>query len=112
MPRNNVANTIARSLLLVSLVCVSVSRAHAADSTYARGYIDALMDNRFPGLGLRVQAIEAEQVTLSTRICLGPWQKRDIATLLKDARKVNVVWAEPEDCSFGFRPGRSAHQAH
>ncbi len=95
-----ISKIILRVILLIGLACISVGRASGAELLYARGYIDALMDNRFPGLGLRVQAIDAEQVTLSTRICLGPWQKRDIATLLKDARNMNVVWAEPEDCSL------------
>ncbi len=95
-----ISNNILRIVLLVGLACISVGRASGADFLYSRGYIDALMDNRFPGLGLRVQAIDVEQVTLSTRICLGPWQKRDIASLLKEARKMNVVWAEPEDCSL------------
>jgi len=76
-----------------------VSRASGAEPLYSRGYIDALMDNRFPGLGLRVQAIDAGHVTLSTRICLGPWQKRDIASLLEETRHKNVIWAEPVDCS-------------
>ncbi len=76
-----------------------MSRASGAEPLYSRGYIDALMDNRFPGLGLRVQAIDAGHVTLSTRICLGPWQKRDIASLLEETRHKNVIWAEPVDCS-------------
>jgi hypothetical protein len=95
-----ISNKILRIILLLGLACICMSRASGVELLYSRGYIDALMDNRFPGLGLRVQAIDAEQVTLSTRICLGPWQKRDIASLLKDARNVNVVWAEPEDCSL------------
>jgi hypothetical protein len=88
-----------RIILLLGLACIHVSSASGAERPYSRGYIDALMDSRFPGLGLRVQAIDANQVTLSTRICLGPWQKRDIASLLKEARNMNVIWAEPEVCS-------------
>ena len=99
LPRSFV-HPILRVILLSGLACVSMGRASAADPMYSRGYIDALMDNRFPGLGLRVQAIDAERVTLSTRICLGPWQKRDIASLLKETRSIDVVWAEPVDCSL------------
>jgi hypothetical protein len=94
-----VANKTLRIILLLGLACIPASRACGAGLQYSRGYIDALIDSRFPGLGLRVQAIDAAQVTLSTRICLGPWQKRDIATLLKDARNVSVIWAEPAACS-------------
>jgi hypothetical protein len=90
---------VLRIILLLGLMCVHVGRASGAQPSYSRGYIDALMDTRFPGLGMRVQAIDADRVTLSTRICLGPWQKRDIASLLKEARNVNVIWAEPAVCS-------------
>jgi len=88
-----------RLILLLGLACIHMSRATGAELLYSRGYIDALMDSRFPGLGLRVQALDANQVTLSTRICLGPWQKRDIASLLKETRDMNVIWAEPALCS-------------
>lgn len=98
MLQRRFVNMILRIIVLLGLACIGVGSASGADLLYSRGYIDALMDNRFPGLGLRVQAIEADQVTLSTRICLGPWQKRDIASLLKETRHVNVTWAEPEDC--------------
>lgn len=91
--------TALRILLLLGLACIHMSRASGAEPSYSRGYIDALMDSHFPGLGLRVQAIDAKQVTLSTRICLGPWQKRDIASLLKETRDINVIWAEPAVCS-------------
>lgn len=100
IPRRRFVNKILRIILLSGLACLGVSRASGAELLYTRGYIDALMDNRFPGLGLRVQAIDAGQVTLSTRICLGPWQKRDIASLLKETRQISVIWAEPEDCSL------------
>jgi hypothetical protein len=76
-----------------------MSCASGAESLYSRGYIDALMDSRFPGLGLRVQALDTDQVTLSTRICLGPWQKRDIARLVKEVKDGDVIWAEPAACS-------------
>jgi hypothetical protein len=95
-----------RIILLLGLACIHMSQASGAEPLYSRGYIDALMDSRFPGLGLRVQAIDANQVTLSTRICLGPWQKRDIASLLKDTRNINVIWAEPALCS----PPRSGRE--
>jgi hypothetical protein len=88
-----------RIILLLGLACLHMGRASGAELSYSRGYIDALTDNRFPGLGLRVQAIDANQVTLSTRICLGPWQKRDIASLLKETRNMNVIWAEPAVCA-------------
>jgi hypothetical protein len=94
-----ISNKTLRIILLLGCACIHMSRAGGAELLYSRGYVDALMDNRFPGLGLRVQAIDANQVTLSTRICLGPWQKRDIASLLKDTRNIDVIWAEPAVCS-------------
>jgi hypothetical protein len=94
-----------RIILLLGLACLHMGRASCAEPSYSRGYIDALMDSRFPGLGLRAQAIDANQVTLSTRICLGPWQKRDIASLLKETRNMNVIWAEPAVC-FPAKSGK------
>ena len=94
-----ISNKTLRIILLLGLACICVSRACGAERPYSRGYIDALMDSRFPGLGLRVQAIDATQVTLSTRICLGPWQKRDISALLEETRNIKVIWAEPAVCS-------------
>src|SRR5678815_1318424 len=87
------------TILLLGLACIDMSRASGAEPLYSRGYIDALVDSRFPGLGLRVQAIDANQVTLSTRICLGPWQKRDIVSLVKEVKDGDVIWAEPALCS-------------
>jgi len=88
-----------RILLLLGSAFIYMNGASGADLPYSRGYINALMDSYFPGLGLRVQAIDAKQVTLSTRICLGPWQKRDIASLVKEVKDGDVIWAEPTVCS-------------
>lgn len=69
------------------------------DDPYLRGYVDALLDSRYAGLGLRALAVADERVTLGARTCLGPSQKRDIELLLQQTGKVSaVVWDDSTDC--------------
>lgn len=80
---------------------------------YQRGYVDALLDSRYPGLGLRVQTIMLDGgVTLTSRTCLGPSQKRDIVHLLaKSGRVKTVLWDLSADCDkpdVAPEPGRAA----
>jgi Protein of unknown function (DUF1207) len=67
---------------------------------YLRGYVDALLDSRYPSLGLRVLTIKPEgAVTLTSRTCLGPSQKRDVTYLLTGSGQVKTVsWALSVDC--------------
>src|SRR3972149_422707 len=78
--------------------CASVSAGEQDD--YLRGYADALLDSRYPGLGRRVQAVKPDAgVTLTSRTCLGPSQKRDVAHLLiKSGQEKTVFWALSADC--------------
>jgi hypothetical protein len=83
---------------LAMVVCASVSAGEQDD--YLRGYVDALLDSRYPGLGLRVQAVKPDAgVTLTSRTCLGPSQKRDVTYLLTKSGQVKTVfWALSTDC--------------
>jgi hypothetical protein len=67
---------------------------------YLRGYVNSLLDTRFPGLGLRSQVISADgAVTLTSRACLGPSQKRDVAYLLtKTGRVKSIQWDLSTEC--------------
>jgi hypothetical protein len=67
---------------------------------YLRGYVDSLLDSRYPGLGLRSQVISADgTVTLTSHACLGPSQKRDVAYLLNKTGRVNSIrWGLSTDC--------------
>lgn len=67
---------------------------------YVRGYVDALLDSRYPGLGLRALALSADGgVTLTSNACLGPSQKRDIVHLLANVGNINTVrWSLPAVC--------------
>ena len=84
--------------VLVLGACPYVSASEHDD--YLRGYVDALLDSRYPGLGLRVQAVKPDAgVTLTSRTCLGPSQKRDVAYLLTQSGQVKTVfWALSADC--------------
>lgn len=54
----------------------------AAPEEYLRGYVDALLDSRYPGLGLRARAVTPDGgVAPTARTCLDPSQKRDIEYL-------------------------------
>ena len=70
------------------------------EEEYLRGYVDALVESRFPGLGLRAQSVTPDgSVTLTSRTCLGPSQKRDIRFLLEDVGRINhVLWGLSADC--------------
>ncbi len=84
--------------ILAALLAL-VTAAAAATDDYLRGYVQALLDSRFPGLGLSVRALGPEQVMLTARACLGPSQKRDIERLLAiSGRKQTVVWDTSTDC--------------
>src|SRR3989344_2727168 len=67
---------------------------------YLRGYVDSLLDSRYPGLGLRSQLVSTDgTVTLTSRTCLGPSQKRDVVYLLtKTGRVKNIQWDLSTDC--------------
>lgn len=73
----------------------------AADDAYLRGYLDGLLDNRFPSLGLKVHTLDAQGlVQLSARNCPGPSQQRDIEELLIATGRVRtVVWDAATDCA-------------
>lgn len=87
-------------VLPVLLLAPLPAPAQAPDrDAYLRGYVDALLDSRFSGLGLRALAVEGERVTLGARTCLGPSQKRDIARLLEQTGRVGAVaWDDSTDC--------------
>ena len=84
--------------VLVMGACPYISASEHDD--YLRGYVDALLDSRYPGLGLRVQAVKPDAgVTLTSRTCLGPSQKRDVTYLLTKSGQVKTVfWALSTDC--------------
>jgi hypothetical protein len=91
-------------LFLLWLVAPAVL---ATERNYLRGYIDALLDNRFASLGLRVQSFPKDrEVMLTARGCLGPSQKRDVERLLIATRHVETVrWDETDECVKPSIPG-------
>lgn len=89
-------------LLLGALMAAAVfaPASAAGPEEYLRGYVDSLLDSRFPGLGLRSQVISTDgTVKLSSHTCLGPSQKRDVLYLLTTTGRVqNVQWDLSTDC--------------
>lgn len=84
--------------VIIGSICVPAIASEQKE--YLRGYLDALLHSRYPGLGLRAQTIVPDGgVWLSSHSCLGPSQKRDIVYLLSDVDEVKSVrWILPTDC--------------
>jgi hypothetical protein len=89
-----------RRVLAIALLLV-VGAARGEDPAYLRGYVEAILDSRFPGLGLSVRSSEpGARVLLAARTCLGPSQKRDIEhTLSRTGRVRAVAWDPSADCA-------------
>jgi len=94
-----------------ALLAAAAAWAAPADPQgYLRGYVDALLASRFPGLGLKVRRIAPDGiVTLSARACLGPRQKRDVERLLAKTDRVRALaWDDSTDCDRPAPPPESA----
>jgi hypothetical protein len=87
--------------MAVALLCAPVARAAPPEAQiyllYLRGYLEGLLDARFPGLELSVERLEADgSIVLDSPVCLGPWQRRDIERLvLGTGRVAGVAWNPP-----------------
>lgn len=73
----------------------------AADSDpYLRGYLQGLLDSRFPGLNLDVRSVGARQVVVSAGACLGAAQKHDIERALEQSYDAeSIIWDAVADCA-------------
>lgn len=100
------ARVVVATLALALAIAVGAP-AQADNKSYLRGYLNALLDSRFPGLGLRVRALSAEGgVRLHSASCLGPWQRRAIADLIHDTGRVTTVtWDNADPCAAGVASG-------
>lgn len=88
---------------LLAVVCLGIALttpARADEPQYLRGYLNALMDTRFPGLGLRVRRLANDgRVVVYSDTCLGPWQRRDIEDAIRNTGRVTAVeWDKRTDC--------------
>ena len=102
-------------LAALMVASISAPAAAAEPEEYLRGYVDSLLDSRYPGLGLRSQVISADgSITLTSRTCLGPSQKRDVAYLLtKTGRVKSIQWGLSTDCDNtdeATAPGKTTPQ--
>lgn len=85
---------------VLALLVGSVSLAAEKSDDYLRGYLDALLDSRFAGLGLTIKTVSRDGIaTIAARTCLGPAQRRDIERLLIETERVTrVAWDRSTDC--------------
>jgi hypothetical protein len=91
--------TFSRWLVPV-LLLVFLPATYAADpDPYLSGYIQGLVDSRFPDLALTVRSVGPEKVVVSAHTCLGAAQKRDIERVLNQNNLVReVLWDAVADC--------------
>jgi hypothetical protein len=92
--RHRIRRVVAVALLVAS------GMASAEDGSYVRGYLDALLDSRFPALGLKVRALSGGDVMLGSSLCLGPAKQREVERLLAATGRVQrVAWDASADCT-------------
>lgn len=100
-----ILSPIFRRWFALFALAVPLAATAQTDGAYLRGYVDALLDSRYAGLGLRALAVGDERVTLGARTCLGPSQKRDIELMLQQTGKVSAVaWDDSTDCDKPAAP--------
>lgn len=89
-------------LVLVGGGMAVATAAPAEYPLYLRGYIDAMLDSRFAGLGLKVRQLTLHgDITLSARACLGPSQRRDIRRLLETTGRIKLLrFDETAECAL------------
>ena len=95
-------------LTTLTMSWISLPGLASEQNEYLRGYVDALLDSRYPGLGLRSRVITPDgSVRLTSRTCLGPSQKRDIGDLLTETGHVKSVrWDLSTDCDKSALPAQ------
>jgi hypothetical protein len=92
-----------RLRLVTLLAALALAPAQADDAAgYLRGYLDALLDSRYPSLGLHVQQLstpDGTQVTLGARDCLSAARRHEVERLLAATRAVQTVqWSAVARC--------------
>ena len=98
MSVNRLSGVLPRLVFAVLWMLV-VTCATADSDDFMRGYVQGLLDDRFPVMDVRIQKLETESAFLSARACLGPSQKREIERLLaKNSRIKHVNWDEEVKC--------------
>jgi hypothetical protein len=85
-------------MALVSLALMGAATAADSDP-YLRGYLQGVLDSRFPGLDLDVRTVGERRVVIAGRTCLGASQKHDIERVLKQSYDAeSVFWDAVADC--------------
>ncbi len=98
----------------VALVLMSPLPAAAEEAEYIRGYVEALLDTRFPEAKVSVLTLDAErrETVLTARDCLTAEQRQDIErTLLMSQRVLGVHWQDAGVCNPAATPAPPAAQA-
>lgn len=96
--------TVRRRAAIAAALAIFLSamggQALGDTTSYWRGYFNALLESRFPGVGVFVRTFDAAgQVTLVSDTCLGPWQRRDIERLLEQTGRVTTLTWGADGCA-------------
>ena len=93
--------SVGRRLTAVMALMIFAGALAAAPGDYLRGYFDALLSNRFPGLGLKVESLGlGGNVVISAQGCLGPSQRHDAERLLLQTRRARTItWDADAGCN-------------
>jgi len=96
----------ARHLALAALLIgASVVSGRAGADEFMRGYLEGLLDSRFPGLELSVRALDQQRVVVAAGTCLGDSQKRDVERVLaQSGEELSVSWDPVADCKRAPAP--------
>ncbi len=90
------------ALALILIFTAGRSWAAQASEAYLLGYINALVDSRYAGLGLRATSVDVEgRVSLWGEACLGPWQRRSVERLLRETGRVTTVRFDSSEACKG-----------
>jgi hypothetical protein len=105
--------TFLRCLVPVALLVFALAGHAAEPDSYLSGYVQGLVDSRFPELRLVVRSVGPQKVIVSAGTCLGAWQKHDIERVLVQSYVVKeVLWDAVADCERPPPPsGGAKYQA-
>lgn len=97
--------TFLRRLVPIGLLVLTLTGHAAEPDPYVSGYVQGLVDSRFPDLALVIHSIGSQKVIVSAQTCLGAAQKRDIERVLVQSTVVDeVLWNAVADCERPASP--------
>lgn len=99
------AKRILVCLLAAGLVLAPMARASAAEDSYVRGYVEAVLDTRFTDKEVKVLNVQEERVLLAVGGCLSEADRAAIElALVATGRVKGVEWSDFVRCEDAPAP--------